>query len=284
MSLLPIDSIDIGERFRRDMGDLPALAASIDRVGLLHPVVVAEQDGRVVLVAGERRLRACRDILRWERIPIRMLPPIESLLEAERDENEVRLDFAPSEAVAIAAALRPIEEAAARDRQGHRTDVAGEPPANVARSRDRIAAAVGMGRTTLARAEAVVEAAAENPALAPLVEVMDETGRIAPVHAALRSLPPDPAPAAIAAAVETVRAPRPRPAAPPRDPSRPPADATRRIARAHLFEALQSARGNADLAHPLTDEDRQQVAIHLDYIRWRCLGDAPALREVSDGS
>lgn len=67
-------------------------------------------------------------------------------------------------------------------------------------------------------------------------------------------------------------------------PTRPPADATRRIARAHLFEALQSARGNADLAHPLSDEDRKQVAVHLDYIRWRCLGDAPILREVRDGS
>ena len=36
----PIDSIIVGERHRRDMGDIDGLAASIAEVGLLHPVVV----------------------------------------------------------------------------------------------------------------------------------------------------------------------------------------------------------------------------------------------------
>jgi hypothetical protein len=35
MSLLPVSDIDTGERYRKDMGDLPALARSIDAVGLL---------------------------------------------------------------------------------------------------------------------------------------------------------------------------------------------------------------------------------------------------------
>ena len=53
----PIDSITIGKRHRRDSGDLDSLSASIERDGLLHPVVI-KPDGQ--LVAGERRLRACQ--------------------------------------------------------------------------------------------------------------------------------------------------------------------------------------------------------------------------------
>ena len=47
-----IDSIAIGGRHRRDMGDIASLAASIAQLGLLHPVVV-NQKGE--LIAGERR-------------------------------------------------------------------------------------------------------------------------------------------------------------------------------------------------------------------------------------
>jgi ParB family chromosome partitioning protein len=48
------------------MGDLSALAASIAEVGLLQPIGVSA-DGE--LVFGERRLRACRDLLGWTEIP-----------------------------------------------------------------------------------------------------------------------------------------------------------------------------------------------------------------------
>ena len=57
-----ISSITIGNRHRRDMGDLWALANSIAEVGLLHPIG-ALASGE--LVFGERRLRACRDLLGW---------------------------------------------------------------------------------------------------------------------------------------------------------------------------------------------------------------------------
>ena len=49
---MDISSIQIGNRVRKDMGDLQALADSIAEVGLLHPVVV---NTRNELVAGERR-------------------------------------------------------------------------------------------------------------------------------------------------------------------------------------------------------------------------------------
>jgi ParB/RepB/Spo0J family partition protein len=192
MSLLPVSAIDIGERYRHDMGDLAALAASIEAVGLLHPIVVMGRDGgnRWTLVAGERRLRACRDILRWERIHVRIVPESIDLLRAEHDENTVREPFTPSEAVAIAAALR-------------REPVPDLP--NLGSRRDRIASAVGMSHETLRKAEDVVEAAQANPVLAPLVDAMDDTGRVAPVHAALQALPPDPEPEHVEAAAQAVR-------------------------------------------------------------------------------
>ena len=52
---LAIESVIVGERHRRVLGDLDALAANIKDTGLLHPIVV-RRDG--TLIAGERRLRA----------------------------------------------------------------------------------------------------------------------------------------------------------------------------------------------------------------------------------
>ena len=54
---LPIDQIEVGFRYRKDLGDLRVLADSIAEIGLLHPVVVTPS-GR--LIAGQRRLQACR--------------------------------------------------------------------------------------------------------------------------------------------------------------------------------------------------------------------------------
>ena len=64
--LRPIDSIVVRERFRKDMGDLEALARSIAEIGLLQPIIITP-DGQ--LVVGERRLRACK-LLGWRTIPV----------------------------------------------------------------------------------------------------------------------------------------------------------------------------------------------------------------------
>lgn len=191
-AIIPIADIEVGERFRKDMGDLDALAASIERVGLLHAVVAAvAPSGRLRLVAGERRLRACQ-ALGWERIPVRVLPRIDDLLAAERDENEVREPFRPSEAAAIAAALMPAAKAAARERQATLNHPDASSETDRARADDVVARAVGMGRTTLRQATEVVEAAADDPVLEPIVEAMDETGNVSAAHRTLKALPPDP--------------------------------------------------------------------------------------------
>lgn len=80
---LPVEQIVVGERRREDFGDIDALAASIHRFGLLHPIIV-DDDNR--LVAGERRLRAVRDQLCWPQIDVRRFG---GLSEAERHEIEL---------------------------------------------------------------------------------------------------------------------------------------------------------------------------------------------------
>lgn len=99
---MKISDIKVGKRFRSDMGDLKALAASIGEIGLLQPVGVTAGSE---LVFGERRLRACRDVLGWTEIPARTVN-IERIVVGEYQENEVRKDFTPSERVAIAEAVR----------------------------------------------------------------------------------------------------------------------------------------------------------------------------------
>ena len=54
-----IEKIKIQNRQRSSIGDVKELADSIRSVGLLHPVVLrVSEDGELVLVAGERRIRA----------------------------------------------------------------------------------------------------------------------------------------------------------------------------------------------------------------------------------
>lgn len=90
-----IDDITLGDRQRKDLGDVAELAESIKRLGLINAPVVTRE---LVLVAGERRLTACRS-LGWDTIPIQYadtLDPLElHLLELE--ENTKRKDLSWTE-------------------------------------------------------------------------------------------------------------------------------------------------------------------------------------------
>jgi hypothetical protein len=81
-----INGISIGARHRRDMGDLRALANSIAELGLLQPIGVSPAEE---LVFGERRLRACRDILGWDAIAARIVN-VSSICEGAIHENTTR--------------------------------------------------------------------------------------------------------------------------------------------------------------------------------------------------
>jgi ParB family chromosome partitioning protein len=99
---ISVDKIVIDERhrIRKDAGDLTSLIASIQKVGLLNPIVVTE-DYR--LVAGFRRLSACRK-LGWNEIEANVVSYKDDLLlllDAEVEENLVRKDFTAEEIMAI---------------------------------------------------------------------------------------------------------------------------------------------------------------------------------------
>jgi DNA modification methylase len=99
----PLKRIQVGRRFRKALGDLRALAQSIEEVGLLHPVVVTPQ-GR--LIAGRRRLEAVK-LLGWRTVPVHVVD-LENLIEGELAENVHRKDFLPSELWAIAKKVKEI--------------------------------------------------------------------------------------------------------------------------------------------------------------------------------
>jgi len=112
---IPCEQIRIGERHRKEMGDLEALAESIATEGLLQPIGITE-DGE--LVFGQRRLLAVRDYLKWPQIPARVVR-VSSIVAGEYVENELRKAFTPSERAAIGAAV----EAQLGERRGrHNVD------------------------------------------------------------------------------------------------------------------------------------------------------------------
>jgi ParB family chromosome partitioning protein len=151
MNTLPLDTIKTGKRFRREMGDIAALARSIEAIGLLHPIVVTPSRE---LVCGERRIAAAR-LLGWREIPARIVD-IEAIIFGEQAENELRKDFTMSERVAIGASV----EAALGERRGR-------PPENVQnfaqlptgeKTRDIAAERAGFGNAeTYRQAKSIIE-------------------------------------------------------------------------------------------------------------------------------
>lgn len=163
---MKIDSIIIGERVRKDMGDLQGLADSIKRHGLLHPIVV-KPDGS--LIAGHRRIEAVK-LLGWTEIQETVID-VENLVMAERDENVERKDFAPTELVAIGRLLEAqiAPAAAVRMRIGKPSH---EPcPGKTTRI---VARKLGVGANRYEMARRIVNSAEANPeTFGDLPEQMD---------------------------------------------------------------------------------------------------------------
>ena len=178
---IPIETIQIGKRHRRDLGDVDALARSIGEIGLLQPIVL-RPDG--MLIAGERRLRAVQK-LGWSEIPATVVD-LDAVVRGEFAENAERKDFTLSESVAIKRALEPIERIAAQQRMR-----AGVPSENFSKGRalDKVANVVGRHRTTIEKAEAVVTAAeAEPKKYGRLLQQMDGCGRVNGIYRRLRNM------------------------------------------------------------------------------------------------
>jgi N6-adenosine-specific RNA methylase IME4/ParB-like chromosome segregation protein Spo0J len=179
----PIDSIIIGERHRRDLGDIAGLAASMDELGLLQPIPILA-DGR--LVGGARRLEAAK-ALGWTEIPVHVVD-IDEVIRGEFAENTCRKDFTPSELVAIGAEVERIERERAKARMVAAHASPGKlPEQDKGDARDKIAAQLGISGRTYEKAKAVVDAAAAEPErYGHLVEELDRYRGVDRAFRALR--------------------------------------------------------------------------------------------------
>lgn len=112
--LIDIDRIVVGDRIRRDFGDIQELADNIRRNGLLNPITI---NSRYVLLAGERRLRACK-LLGWSQVDVRMVESEDEAqdLEIEMSENNVRRNFTGSELAEGIRRQMAIESERAKER------------------------------------------------------------------------------------------------------------------------------------------------------------------------
>ena len=98
---------------------------------------------------------------RWHRDGLHRIARYLPISRPQLDVADAKGDFTPSEEVAIRRALRPIEAAAAKERQGTRTDQhSGKlPESSKGDARDKTAAYTTRKARTLEKAEAVVEVA-----------------------------------------------------------------------------------------------------------------------------
>ena len=93
---LNIEHIKVSDRIRQQIGDLSSLKESIEKVGLLNPIIVNEDDE---LVSGFRRLEACRQ-LGWTEIEANIIDTLADdvkELDIEYHENLGRMDLTISE-------------------------------------------------------------------------------------------------------------------------------------------------------------------------------------------
>lgn len=212
-----VDSITVGARHRRDVGDLAALMASIETLGLLQPITITP-DG--VLICGWRRLQAVRRLGRrtinvWVRSGIS--DRLQQLM-AERDENILRRPLSMLEKATLFDELKALRtEDAERRKQatqfGATTAHGGvtvTPPGEHGKARVQAAMAID-GKpgtyTTLERVSTLMDWA-ERKATPPEIRAMAKE--------ALRRIeqgePPTPLYRAVRAAYDKTQQPVPAPA------------------------------------------------------------------------
>ncbi len=191
-----ISDIRVGDRYRKSLGDLSDLIASIEDVGLLHPIVITEHGQ---LGSGQRRLAACC-VMGWTDVPVTVATSISdaaALLRAERDENTCRLDMTRSESIRLGMVIEQIEKPKAADR---RAQAKGQPQGvkkvssedsteqTLGDVRDKAGHAIGMAGVTFNQAKLVVERAdGGDPVAVAAMKEMDETTRIEPAYKKVRA-------------------------------------------------------------------------------------------------
>ena len=139
--LIDIEKVSVGDRIRKDMGDLKELSDDIAKNGLINPPVVTPE---YELIAGERRLQAMKN-LGYEQVEVRVMSveDAEHMLNLEINENENRKDFTKSERIEYARQLEKIERMKAKKRMGQ--GVENFPQLEEGKTRDVVAEKLGIG-------------------------------------------------------------------------------------------------------------------------------------------
>ena len=111
IELIPIDSILVEDRGRIEFGAVGELAESIRTKGLLHPLIIDENNR---LIAGERRLRALT-LLKHTLVPVQRFNELDELtkVEIELEENTRRKNLSwqeESSLIAKSVGLRRLND------------------------------------------------------------------------------------------------------------------------------------------------------------------------------
>jgi hypothetical protein len=162
---IPVDQIDLGDRRRTDLGNIASLAEGIRRVGLLEPILVDRNGSeRYRLVFGERRLRAV-EMLQQATIRAQLREHLsdEAFRAIELEENENRKALTEGERARTFESSRKLVENAKKAAEVLAQNVPKPPsgerggrPAKPTSTR-AVAAALGVSRTDVHRAEQHVE-------------------------------------------------------------------------------------------------------------------------------
>lgn len=196
-TIVAIEAIRIDGRHRRDLGDIAALAESIENSSQLQPVVLGPGNR---LIAGERRIAALRMLGRTTVYAVfrENLADAAAALRAERDENVCRKDMTPAELASLGSALEEIERPKAAARQAHGSTAPGrnasvpETPtdeSDTGTTAAKVAEALGVSETTYKRIRDVHRAASDPELPEPervraqeALSKMDTTGKVKPAY------------------------------------------------------------------------------------------------------
>jgi ParB family chromosome partitioning protein len=186
-----ISGIVIGERTRKEIGDISDLAKSIKKDGQLQPIGITN-DGR--LIFGARRIAACKSLGLTE-IDAVIFETLDDAarISAEANENIHRKEYTPEEMATVFELLKrelvPAAEKSRRDgqRSGGKSAGNGRPKSSsgknfpqptakkAAKVSDQAAAILGVSRPTAEKALAVVKSGD-----AELIAEMNATGKVDP--------------------------------------------------------------------------------------------------------
>ena len=159
---IAVSDITVGNRIRKEHGEIKELAENIETLGLLNPITVMESgNGKFYLIAGYRRLCAVKYLNRTS-IAATILPEMnsEDNFLMEISENEIRKNYTVSERLEYALQLKKIETEKAKQRQAthSRNGYEKNPEESTGRVRDIVAKISGFSSgKTLERAIYIAE-------------------------------------------------------------------------------------------------------------------------------